>query len=126
MLLLLGFVIGVLGAIVQGQRITVGGTLIPTGTILALAVLVPIARAAAWWLNSRLGALYLGIGWLIATLAMSTAKPWGDLILDAGTRQIAYLVGGSFLLASAAAYPLLDPDRARTRPSAGEPGVTDA
>jgi hypothetical protein len=110
-----------LGAILQAQRVQVGTVWIPTGFFVAIAVLVPLSRAAAWWLRSRLGAVYLGIGWLIGTLAMGTSSPWGDLILDSGTRQLAYLVIGAVLLAAAATLPLLDDD-----PAAADPLVTAA
>lgn len=108
-LLLFGLIIGVIGAILQAQRVHIGQFWIPTGLVLALGVLVPISRAAAWWLRSRLGAIYLGVGWLIGTLAMGTSSPWGDLILDSGIRQLSYLLIGSLLVTVAAALPLTDP-----------------
>jgi hypothetical protein len=108
-LLLLGVMVGVFTAILQAQRIQVGQVWVPTGVVLALAVLVPIARAAAWWLRSRWGAACLGLGWLVATLTLGTSASRGDLILDSGPRQISYLVIGSVLLAACATFPLLEP-----------------
>jgi hypothetical protein len=132
-LLLLGIGVGVLGAIVQAQRLTVGSVMIPTGLVVALAVLVPIARAGAWWLESRFGALCIGVGWLIGTLSMGTSSPWGDLVLDSGTRQLSYLIIGSGLMAAAVSYPVVDRHAARPQAvpetaasPAAEPPPTDA
>lgn len=112
-LLLLGMILGLLGAIVQAQRVHIGSVTIPIGMLVALGVLVPICRAAAWWMRSRFGGFCLAIGWLIATLAMGTSSPWDDLVIDSGLRQMAYLVLGSLLLAASATFPLIDREAAK-------------
>lgn len=113
-LLALGLLLGGYCAIVSAQRVVLGGTSVPTGLIVCLVVLFPIARAGAWWLSSRLGAIAIGTGWLIATLALGTRGPWGDFVIGSGVGQLVYLAAGSTLLAVAAAMPL---------PSAGTPSA---
>lgn len=108
-LLVLGLFLGFVGALVQAWQAWVGPALIPVGTLMVLACLVPVSRACAWWVDSRWGAISFSVGWLAATLMMSTQTPGGDLVLSAGTRQIAYLMGGTMLLAAACGYPLLSP-----------------
>lgn len=103
----IGALVGLYCAILQAMRITIGSIVIPLGLVVALACLLPIARAGAWWVGARWGALTIGIGWLAATLAMATRTPWGDLVIDSGGRQVAYLVTGTALLSLAATFPLM-------------------
>ena len=77
---------------------------------LALVATVLVARAGAWWQGSRLGAVTFSVGSLAATLMMGSETGAGDLILTSGTRQMAYLIGGTILLAAACGYPLLPQD----------------
>lgn len=109
-LLALGLFLGSVGALVQTCTTSLGSLTLPTGTLLVLATLVPVARAGAWWLDSRWGAIALSVGWLAATLLMGTTTSGGDLVISSGTRQIAYLVGGTVLLSAACGYPLLAPE----------------
>lgn len=106
-LVLLGAFLGVVGALLQARQTHVAGLLLPTGMVLVVVALVLVARACAWWVGSRWGALALSAGWLAATLGMATRTPGGDLVLTSGTRQLAYLVGASMLLAAASAFPLV-------------------
>jgi hypothetical protein len=80
--------------------------------VAVLIVVLLIARAGAWWMGSRWGAIVFSVGWLVATLAMASTTPGGDLIINAGTRQALYLIGGSVLLAIACGFPLLPEDDA--------------
>lgn len=113
-IVVLGLFVGLSGAALQTHTTTVGSLTLPTGALLVLACLVPIARACAWWVDSRWGAIAFALAWLPATLAMATTSPGGDLVISSGNRQVGYLVGGSLLLAAACAFPLLSP---------GEPGA---
>jgi hypothetical protein len=110
MLLLAGLLVGAVAAMVQSVTTQVGGVTLPTGAVLSLLAIVPMARAGAWWADSRAGAVAFSLGWLIATLAMGAPTPSGDLVLTSGTRQVSYLVGGSLLLAAACGFPLLPED----------------
>ncbi len=109
-LLVLGLFLGFVGAFVQGYELPVGSASFPTGLLLVLASLVPVARASAWWLGSRAGAVLFSSGWLVATLLMGTQTPGGDLVLASGWREMTYLVAGTILLGVACGFPLLPED----------------
>lgn len=109
-LLVLGLLSGFTGAMIQTHTIAVGSVRLPSGALLTLVAIVLVARAGAWWQGSRLGAITFSVGWLAATLMMGSKTGAGDLILDSGTRQMAYLVGGTILLAAACGFPLLPAD----------------
>lgn len=108
--LVLGLFLGFVGAMLQTWTTSVGGATIPVGAILVLTATVPVARACAWWVGSRWGAIAFSAGWLGATLMMGTQTPGGDLVLSSGTRQISYLILGTMLLSAASGYPLLPED----------------
>ena len=109
-LLVLGLFFGFTGAMIQTHTLVVGSVRLPTGAVLVLVATVLVARAGAWWQGSRLGAVTFSVGWLAATLMMGSETGAGDLILTSGTRQMAYLIGGTILLAAACGYPLLPQD----------------
>ncbi len=115
-LLVLGLFLGFIGAMIQTHTLSVGSVRLPTGAALALVAIVLVARAGAWWQGSRLGAVTFSVGWLAATLMMGSETGAGDLILSSGTRQMAYLIGGTILLAAACGYPLLPQDDRPDRP----------
>lgn len=109
-LLFIGLFFGLIGAAIQTHTVTVGTTRVWTGAVLVVIVIVLVARAGAWWQGSRLGAVTFSVGWLAATLLMGSETTGGDLVITDGTRQLAYLVGGSMLLATACGFPLLPED----------------
>ena len=109
-LLVLGLFFGFTGAMIQTHTLAVGSVRLPTGAVLVLVATVLVARAGAWWQGSRLGAVTFSVGWLAGTLMMGSETGAGDLILTSGTRQMAYLIGGTILLAAACGYPLLPQD----------------
>ena len=119
LVIVLGLVAGMIGAMLQTYVLRVGNAAIPVGAVAVLIVLLLIARACAWWIGSRTGAILLSVPWLIATLAMATTTPGGDLVINAGPRQALYVLGGSMLLAAACGFPLLPEDDS---PVAVEPG----
>ncbi len=109
-LLVLGLLLGFVGALLQTNTHTIGSVRVPTGMVLTLVAIVLIARAGAWWQGSRLGAIAFSVGWLASTLMMGSKTGAGDLILSSGTRQMAYLIGGTILLSAASGFPLLPSD----------------
>ena len=115
-LLVLGLLSGFAGAMIQTHTIAVGSVRLPSGALLTLVAVVLVARAGAWWQGSRLGAITFSVGWLAATLMMGSRTGAGDLILDSGTRQMAYLIGGTILLAAACGFPLLPADDTPEQP----------
>lgn len=114
--LVLGLFLGFVGAMLQTWTTSLGGATLPVGAVLVLAATVPVARACAWWVGSRWGAIAFSAGWLGATLMMGTQTPGGDLVLSSGTRQISYLVLGTMLLSAASGFPLLPEDDEKPAP----------
>ena len=106
----MGLFFGFVGAMVQTYTVPLGTVALPVGAILVLAACIPVARACAWWVLSRWGAITFSGGWLGATLMMGSTTPGGDLVLSSGTRQVSYLIVGSMLLSAACGYPLLPED----------------
>lgn len=109
-LLVLGLFLGFIGAAIQTYQAALGSVQLPAGAVLVLVVVVLVARAGAWWQGSRLGAVAFSVGWVAATLVMGSETSAGDLLLTGGTRQLAYLIGGTTLLAAACGFPLLPDD----------------
>jgi hypothetical protein len=109
-LVLLGLAAGFVGAILQTFVLWLGDVPVPVGAAAVLVVVVLLARASAWWVRSRWGAIVFSASWLAATLVMSSTTPGGDVVLTSGTRQIAYLILGGMLLAAACGFPLLPED----------------
>lgn len=105
--LVIGLALGATTAMAQTWTMRVGGAHLPVGAVASVLTVVLVARACAWWTDSRLGAVVMASGWLVATLAMGSTTSGGDLVISSGTRQVAYLVAGSVLLAAACAFPLL-------------------
>lgn len=109
-LVLLGVLIGTLGAFVQAARWVVdtpwGAWSIPWGVVLVWAVLLCAIRAGTWLIRTRWGSWAVLLGWLAATVALSTESPSGDLALSGGGRQMTYLIGGVILGSAAATFPL--------------------
>ena len=113
--LVLGLFVGFIGAMVQWYAPTVAGRSVPVGAALTLLAVVVLARACAWWVRSRWGAIGFSVGWLAATLMMGTETPGGDLVLSgsgdaAVSRSLVYLLIGTMALSAACGYPLLPED----------------
>jgi hypothetical protein len=109
-LLVMGMVIGCLGAFVQEETFSLDvlwGTLtVPMGMLIALAALTSSIRAGAWGSKTRMGAWAIFLGWLIATIAFSAKNASGDLIITSGLREGAYVLLGVVLGAFAATLPV--------------------
>lgn len=109
-LLVMGMVIGCLGAFVQEETFSLDvlwGTLtVPIGMLIALAALTSSIRAGAWGSKTRMGAWAIFLGWLIATIAFSAKNASGDLIITSGLREGAYVLLGVILGAFAATLPV--------------------
>ncbi|MGI9197654.1 MAG: DUF6113 family protein [Candidatus Nanopelagicales bacterium] len=103
--LVAGLVVGTLGAFFQAVRVLVGGVTIPWGMVLALAALLLLIRGVIEAADTRWTGWALFFGWLATTVAFSAQLPSGGLVISAGSRQMAYLVGGVVLGAAAATVP---------------------
>ena len=110
-LLLAGAVLGVLGAFVQADRTVVptpwGPVPVPWGVVVVLVALCAVIRGAAWAAGRRSAGWLVFAGWLVATFAMATESPSGDLAIAEGGRQWLYLLAGVTLGAASATFPLL-------------------
>ncbi|MCU0301928.1 MAG: hypothetical protein MUF35_10055 [Candidatus Nanopelagicales bacterium] len=108
--LAVGLLLGLVGAAAQSWAPDLLGVRLPVGAAIGVVTAALVARACAWWVGSRAGAVAHSVGWLGATLAMGTTTPSGDLVLSSGTRQVGYLVVGSMVLAACCGFPLLPDD----------------
>jgi hypothetical protein len=111
-----GILIGSVGAFLQGARFIAGGVTIPWGMALVLLALVVLVRAAVDLTSSRWGGWILLLAWIAVTVAFAAELPSGDLVISAGGRQMAYLLGGVIVGAAAATVPPID--RLRRTPDA--------
>lgn len=109
-LLVMGMVIGCLGAFVQEETFSLdvlwGTVTVPIGMLIALAALTSSIRAGAWGSKTRMGSWAIFLGWLIATIAFSAKNASGDLIITSGLREGAYVLLGVILGAFAATLPV--------------------
>lgn len=103
-----GVLIGAVGAFLQGSRFLIGGATIPWGMVLSLLALIVLVRAAVDLTSSRWGGWILLLAWIGVTVAFAAELPSGDLVISAGGRQMAYLVGGVIVGAAAATVPPVD------------------
>ena len=103
--LLVGLVVGVIGAFLQAARLLIAGWTLPWGLVVSLVALLVLIRGAVEIAQSRWAGWLLFAGWLAATLAFAAQLPSGALVISAGDRQLAYLIGGVVLGAAAATVP---------------------
>ncbi|MCU0284355.1 MAG: DUF6113 family protein [Candidatus Nanopelagicales bacterium] len=123
---MVGLLIGLVGGVGQWWTLDVAGVGLPVGALLGIVTAALVVRACAWWVGSRAGAIASATGWLAATLMLGTTSASGDLILSSGTRQVAYLIVGSMVLAACCGFPLL-PDEDAPEAAEGVPaGAGDA
>lgn len=105
---LAGLIVGTIGAFLQAARSLVAGVVIPWGTVLVLVAVLLVVRGAVEWTQGRWAGWAALAGWLGATVLFATQMPWGALVISAGGRQMAYLIGGVILGSAAATIPPLD------------------
>jgi hypothetical protein len=105
--LVLGFLVGVVGAFVQAARILAGGLTIPWGLLLMLGALLVCVRLGLESTGTRWGGWCVFGAWLGATIVFAAEMPSGALVIAAGDRQMAYLFGGVVVGAAAATVPPL-------------------
>lgn len=105
---LAGAVIGISGAFLQGARAIVGGVTLPWGLVVALVALLVLVRAGVEVTRSRWGGWLVLLTWIALTVAFAAELPSGDLVISAGGRQMAYLLGGVIVGAAAATVPPID------------------
>lgn len=110
LVLVLAVLLAVWGAFLVPLRI--GGVPAPVGVALALAT-VPLALAGGRLTGSRLGAAGPYVLWLLTTVALSSRRPEGDLVIvgggSLGRLGLAFIlvgmIGGGVAVALAGASP---------------------
>jgi hypothetical protein len=103
----LGLLVGVVGAFVQAARIMTGGITIPWGLVLMLGVLLVCVRLGVEAIGTRWAGWCVFGAWLGITIVFAAEMPSGALVIAAGDRQMAYLFGGVIVGAAAATVPPL-------------------
>ena len=106
--LAMGAVIGVVGAFLQGARWTAGGATLPWGLVVSLVALLVLVRAGVEVTRSRWGGWISVAMGIAVTVGVAAELPSGDLVISAGGRQMAYLLGGVIIGAAAATVPPIE------------------
>jgi hypothetical protein len=79
----LGVLLGIYGAFLVPSGPRLGGTVLSLGVLIAV-----VGNVAGPWLGraaaGRFGGITPLVGWLLATLALGTARPAGSVILPGG------------------------------------------
>jgi hypothetical protein len=99
---------GVVGAFVQGARWVVADASLPWGLVVSLVALIVLVRAGVDLTSSRWGGWIVLLAWIAVTVAFAAEMPSGDLVISAGGRQMAYLLGGVIVGAAAATVPPIE------------------
>ncbi|MDI1457292.1 DUF6113 family protein [Streptomyces sp. NPDC014684] len=86
-LFVLGAVVGLAGALVQGAWF-------PGGLLLALAGAAGLFLGGAYALRGRGGAVAPVAGWIIAVILLTASRPEGDFLFSAGLGSYLFLFGG--------------------------------
>jgi len=86
-LFVLGAVVGLAGALVQGAWF-------PGGLLLALAGAAGLFLGGAYALRGRGGAVAPVAGWIIAVILLTASRPEGDFLFGAGLGSYLFLFGG--------------------------------
>jgi hypothetical protein len=86
-LFVLGAVVGLAGALVQGGWF-------PGGLLLALAGAVGLFWGGAKLCRTRVGAAAPGVGWVITVFWLTSPRPEGDFVFGAGIGSYVFLLGG--------------------------------
>ncbi|MFJ4874802.1 DUF6113 family protein [Streptomyces sp. NPDC088745] len=100
LLLVLGALTGIAGALVAG-------VLAPVGLLLSLLAAGGLFYGGTYTLGTRLGAAVPGLGWLLAVLAATSGRTEGDLLVGGGTGASIFLIGGVVLAVICATMPRL-------------------
>lgn len=109
-LLVGGLLLGATGGVIQRSQLHVGDHSLPWGLAVVLVTLFVSVRAAVWWARRRPGGVVVAVGWLVATVVLSSSGPGGDVLLPDDWRSHVYLLGGVVIALVAVLLPLPQPD----------------
>ncbi|MFF3767868.1 DUF6113 family protein [Streptomyces sp. NPDC001922] len=97
-LLLLGALTGVTGTLVQAAWF-------PGGLLLALLAVAGLCYGGLRAAGVRAGALVPAVGWLLAVILLTPARPEGDFLFGAGVGSYIFLLGGTMVAVMCATLP---------------------
>ncbi|WP_171170860.1 DUF6113 family protein [Streptomyces sp. I05A-00742] len=86
-LVVLGFLVGIAGSLVQAAWF-------PGGLLLALVALAALCHGGRVLTGGRTGAASGGVGWLLAVLVLALNRPEGDFLFEAGIGSNVFMLGG--------------------------------
>lgn len=86
-LFVLGALVGVAGALVQGG-------FFPAGLLIALLGAAGAFYGGARAVGTRAGAVAPAAGWLVAVMLLTATRPEGDFLFGAGLGSYGFLLGG--------------------------------
>lgn len=105
--IVVGLLLGTIGAFVQADRFHIETITIPYGVVLALLMFLVTGLYIARELQSRWPAIGMAIGWVLGTIVMAIETVTGDLAIAVSNRATGYLIAGSVLGGLVAAMPPL-------------------
>jgi hypothetical protein len=76
----LGAVVGLLGAFHHPQTVEFGGVVVPVGILAGLAAVL-LAQWVAHAAAGRAGAVAVAVGWLLTVTFLGTSRPEGDIVV---------------------------------------------
>lgn len=102
---------------------TTGKAMATGALVVLLALLFLGCRAAAYGMESRLGAALPAIGWTVALISLTSYAPGGDIVMSASAINYAFVLGGVLVVVLATATvppgpgaaPRVAPARVRRR-----------
>lgn len=107
--LIYGIAIGIIGGFVQANRLRIGDSVIPYGTVLVISF---VAISQLWLsrhFQSRIAAITLAIGWAVATQIMGQDLSWNSaIIVDSWWSKI-YVPAAAVIAGIMCALPPLRP-----------------
>ncbi|MFE7773885.1 DUF6113 family protein [Streptomyces sp. NPDC057445] len=97
-LLVVGFVVGTAGSLVQAAWF-------PAGLVLALLGSAGLFYGGTRATGTQLGVLAPAAGWIVAVLLLSAGRPEGDGLFAGGVGEIVFLLGGMAVAVMCATMP---------------------
>ena len=86
-LAVLGLLVGIAGALVQGAWF-------PGGLLLSLLATAGLFYGSLRATGTQLGVLAPAVGWLMGIVVLSIGRPEGDGVFSAGIGPLVYMLGG--------------------------------
>ncbi|WP_149184248.1 DUF6113 family protein [Streptomyces sp. TRM49041] len=108
-LVLLGILVGLAGALVQGAWF-------PGGLLLALLATWALFYGGLRAAGGQLGVLTSGAGWLAAVVVLSLGRSEGDKVFWGGVADLVYVLGGMVIAVICATLSMMPQHRGPARP----------